>query len=124
MPTPTQELRSLDPVITFVNVTTDQIISTNSSLVPESLAGDKADTETVIDPEYWPNWVQRVMCVSHLCLTFNSSVNFYTYYIKRSALNSGILLIAAMLCTTKHDLQLYFSAGKFIIMYLTQFFRF
>ena len=55
-----------------------------------SIAVSDQSSEPELD--YWPNWVQRVMCISHLCLAFNSSVNFYIYYVKRKALNSGIYL--------------------------------
>ena len=32
--------------------------------------------------EDWPEWVQTVSCLSHLLTTFNSSVNFFIYFIK------------------------------------------
>ena len=32
---------------------------------------------------HWPSWIEPVMCISHLCLAFNCSVNFFIYYFKR-----------------------------------------
>ena len=77
-----------------MNTTSNEIIASNSSYVKissptiisivESIQGEGASGQ-----DYWPNWIRRVMCISHLCLAFNSSVNFYIYYIKRKTLNSG-----------------------------------
>ena len=73
-----------------MNLTTNEIIASNSSFVKN----ENTLTTTIVnsvekEPEqdYWPNWVRQCMCISHLCLAFNSSVNFYIYYIKRKALN-------------------------------------
>ena len=32
--------------------------------------------------EDWPDWVHTLSCSSHLLTTFNSSVNFFIYFIK------------------------------------------
>lgn len=73
-----------------MNLTTNEIISSNSSFVQnENTVTTSTVSSVKEEPEqdYWPNWVRQCMCISHLCLAFNSSVNFYIYYIKRKALN-------------------------------------
>ena len=57
-------------------------LSQNHRSVPDN------DAESS-DSDYWPTWVKNVTCISHLSITVNSSVNFFIYYIKRKALNSG-----------------------------------
>ena len=79
-----------------MNVTSNEIISSNSSYVTltSPITTSKVysmEEEGAPGQDFWPNWIRRVMCISHLCLAFNSSVNFYIYFIKRKALNSGNL---------------------------------
>ena len=97
MPTATNEVENLAPVFISMNMVDIEIIWSNSSMVTvpnENSSIPESDLDESDEPElgYWPNWVQRVMCISHLCLAFNSSVNFYIYYVKRKALNSGTAL--------------------------------
>ena len=94
IPVPTKEVENIANVLITMNITSNEIITSNSSYVKitspitmstvESIEGEKASSQ-----DYWPNWIRRVMCISHLCLAFNSSVNFYIYFIKRKTMNSG-----------------------------------
>ena len=77
-----------------MNITSNEIISSNSSYVKlaspiTTSTVNSMEEEGARMLEYWPYWIRQVMCISHLCLAFNSSVNFYIYFIKRKALNSG-----------------------------------
>ena len=76
-----------------MNMTSKEIISSNSSFI-EALTPIRNTTSSLVEDEdvpeeYWPNWIRRVMCISHLCLAFSSSVNFYIYYAKRKALSQS-----------------------------------
>ena len=75
-------------VVTTVNVTSGETIYSNSSHVMY-LNSNSTSNVPEDEYEYWPHWVQQVTCVSHLAIAFNSSVNFFIYYIKRRSLNSG-----------------------------------
>jgi len=104
IPVPTKEIEIVANVVISMNVTSNEIIASNSSYVKVT---SPITTSTVYSigeegspgQDYWPNWIRRVMCISHLCLAFNSSVNFYIYFIKRKALNSGSRLQELMMTT-------------------------
>ena len=77
-----------------MNTTSNEIIASNSSYMEIISTTTMSTVESIQEEgasgqDYWPNWIRRVLCISHLCLAFNSSVNFYIYYIKRKTLNSG-----------------------------------
>ena len=77
-----------------MNITSNEIITSNSSYVKITNPIAMSTVESIEDVEepgqdYWPNWIRQVICISHLCLAFNSSVNFFIYYIKRKTLTSG-----------------------------------
>ena len=69
-----------------VNLTNKEIISNNNSF---HMSSDTTRTSSESELEYWPTWVHKVTCISHLSIAVNSSVNFFIYYIKRKALNRG-----------------------------------
>ena len=93
VPTHIFERQNNTRIVTSFNLTSNQLISTNDSF----LLRDENESQKLIEGEedessesdYWPTWVKNVTCISHLSITVNSSVNFFIYYIKRKALNSG-----------------------------------
>ena len=87
-------MENLAVVVVSMNETSKAIVSSNSSFVKmptpiKTTTISLTEDEDIPEEEYWPNWVRQVMCISHLCLAFNSSVNFYIYYIKRKALSTS-----------------------------------
>ena len=78
-------------ILTLVNPRNEQLIYTNSSYEIQAHENVTAEDDAPpVEYEHWPNWVQKITCVSHLSLAFNASVNFFIYYIKRRALRSGM----------------------------------
>ena len=81
----------------MTNSISKDIIYTNSSFELANL--NKNDTNEasseIMAPEHWPIWLQHVTCISHLMLAFNSSVNFFIYYMKRKTLNIGMSLVSS-----------------------------
>ena len=101
IPIPTKEVENIDNVGISMNITSNEIIASNSSYVKITspiamLTVESREGEEAPGQDYWPNWIRQVICISHLCLAFNSSVNFYIYYIKRKTLNSGNTTILSM----------------------------
>ena len=91
MPSPNSDRKEANSiVVTEFGLTrngTYTILSTNSSLFASFESTDNVGVDTEL--EYWPNWVHKVTCVSHLSLALNSSVNFFIYYFKRQARDRG-----------------------------------
>ena len=78
-------------VLTLINAANDTLIYSNSSIDLNEYNNRTNGQQFSDDEELdnWPPWVQKVTNVSHLLLALNSSVNFYIYFMKRQALNSG-----------------------------------
>ena len=81
-------------VLTMTNSISKEIIYTNSSFELANLNKNETNeaSSEMMAPEHWPIWLQHVTCISHLMLAFNSSVNFFIYYMKRKTLNTGMNL--------------------------------
>ena len=81
-------------VLTMTNSISKEIIYTNSSFELANLNKNETNeaSSEIMAPEHWPIWLQQVTCISHLMLAFNSSVNFFIYYMKRKTLNTGMNL--------------------------------
>ena len=81
-------------VLTMTNSISKEIIYTNSSFELANLNKNETNeaSSEIMAPEHWPIWLQHVTCISHLMLAFNSSVNFFIYYMKRKTLNTGMNL--------------------------------
>ena len=90
MPIPSGEKQLPSVVFTSMNITSKEIISTNSSFsIPTSSTNMTSDLLQQPELEYWPAWIEKITCISHLSIAFNSSVNFFIYYMKRKALYSS-----------------------------------
>ena len=78
-------------VLTLINFANDTLIYSNSSIDLNEYNNRTNEQHFSEDEELnnWPPWVKKVTNVSHLLLALNSSVNFYIYFMKRQALNSG-----------------------------------
>ena len=83
--------RNWNTVLTLINAANDTLIYSNSSIDLNEYNNRTNEQQFSEDEELnnWPPWVQKVTNVSHLLLALNSSVNFYIYFMKRQALNSG-----------------------------------
>ena len=83
-------------VLTMTNSISKEIIYTNSSFELANLNKNETNeaSSEIMAPEHWPIWLQQVTCISHLMLAFNSSVNFFIYYMKRQTLNIGMNLVS------------------------------
>ena len=83
-------------VLTLTNSISKEIIYTNSSFELANLNKNETNeaSSEITAPEHWPIWLQHVTCISHLMLAFNSSVNFFIYYMKRKTLNIGMNLVS------------------------------
>ena len=83
-------------VLTLTNSISKEIIYTNSSFELANLNKNETNeaSSEITAPEHWPIWLQHVTCISHLMLAFNSSVNFFIYYMKRKTLNTGMNLVS------------------------------
>ena len=71
-----------------INTTTGSFIGFNH-LNASAVNHDKIEDYLEDENESWPIWVKQVTCLSHLALAFNSSTNFFIYYIKRRSLLAG-----------------------------------
>ena len=83
-------------VLTMTNSISKEIIYTNSSFELANLNKNETNeaSSEIMAPEHWPIWLQQVTCISPLMLAFNSSVNFFIYYMKRQTLNIGMNLVS------------------------------
>ena len=85
-------------VLTVTNSISKDIIYTNSSLELANLnKNDTNEESSEIVYDHWPIWLQQVTCISHLMLAFNSSVNFFIYYMKRKTLSTGMKLLSRII---------------------------
>ena len=91
VPTTSFEKQNSTKIVTSFNLTSHELISTNDSYLLKANEAQqlKENGAESTGSDYWPTWVKNVTCISHLSITVNSSVNFFIYYIKRKALNSG-----------------------------------
>ena len=83
-------------VLTITNSISKEIIYTNSSFELANINKNETNeaSSEIVAPEHWPIWLQHVTCISHLMLAFNSSVNFFIYYMKRKTLKTGMNLVS------------------------------
>ena len=85
-------------VLTVKNSISKEIIYTNSSIELANLnKNDTNEASSEIVYDHWPIWLQQVTCISHLMLAFNSSVNFFIYYMKRKTLSTGMKLLSRII---------------------------
>ena len=58
-------------------------LTTLSPVSEEISENNSSDSIEEIESNDWPDWAKKTQCVSHLLLTFYSSVTFLIYYVKQ-----------------------------------------
>ena len=62
----------------------DSVLLTTPSPIPEEIQEtNSTDSFEENESNKWPDWAKSVQCISHLLLTFYSSVTFLIYYVKQ-----------------------------------------
>lgn len=62
----------------------DSVVLSTSSPISEAIQGNNSkDTFEDNESNKWPDWAKSVQCISHVLLTFYSSVTFLIYYVKQ-----------------------------------------